>query len=193
MPRHSIFFQGDPSNQVFLLVLGSVKSTQITASGSEVILRLSGPGELIGATASGFKGFHRSTVQAMRLSKAIIWDSAIFAALMRRFPVLQHNLIQIVEKQLMDLEERFHEISTANVGGRLSREISRLMTRVGEPANGGVKINLSREELAQMTGTTLFTVSRLLSQWKTKGIVSTGRQFLTVHNTQKLANLYAGE
>ena len=191
--QQSIFFQGDAANQIFLLISGCVKLTQMTANGAEVILRLSGPSELIGDTGFGFKGPHRSTAQAMRLSRAVMWDSVTFAALVRKCPILQQNLIRIIEKNLMELEERFQEISTANVGGRLSREISRLATRVGEPANGGVKLNLSREELAQMTGTTLFTVSRMLSQWKNKGILSTGRQCLTVHNSKELANLFASD
>jgi len=189
--QQPIFIQGDPANHVLLLVSGSVKSTQITSTGSEVILRLNGPGELIGAAGFGFKSSNRCAVQAMLFSKAIIWDSAVFAALARRFPVLQQNVICIMAKQLMELEERYRELSTVNVARRLSCEIARLAIRVGEPENGGIKINLSQEELAQMTGTTLFTVSRLLSQWKDKGIVSTGRQFLLVHNSQELAKLFA--
>ena len=192
-PEQAIYYQGDPCRQVFLLLMGSAKSTQITANGGEVILRLSGPGELLGEAAVGFTGERRSTAQAMQPTRAIRWDSTVFAALVRRSPILQQNLLNIIEKHLVEMEERFKEISTSHVGGRLSREISRLVTRVGEPANGGVRLTLSQEELAQMTGTTLFTVSRLLSQWKNQGIVSTGRQSLMVHNAKKLASLFAAD
>jgi CRP-like cAMP-binding protein len=58
---------------------------------------------------------------------------------------------------------------------------------------GGIEIRLSREELAQLTGTTLFTVSRLLSEWNERGIVSTRREGVSVHNFQALAELAESE
>jgi len=72
---------------------------------------------------------------------------------------------------------------------RLSREISRLANRIGEDVKGSIKINLAREELAQLTGTTIFTVSRLLTQWKKQGIVSPGREIIMVRDPAALAEL----
>jgi CRP-like cAMP-binding protein len=87
------------------------------------------------------------------------------------------------------LEQRFREISTERVASRLSREIVRLLAQVGRVVNGTVEIALSREELAQLTGTTLFTVSRLLSDWDERGIVSTRREAVSVNDLHALQQL----
>jgi len=64
-----------------------------------------------------------------------------------------------------------------------------LLNQVGRRVNGAVQINLSREELAQLIGTTLFTVSRLLSDWDEQGIVSAGRESVIVKNLEALVEL----
>ncbi len=187
--RQTIFSQGDPVEQVILLASGSVKTTQSGQNGTDVILRLSGPGDLIGVPGLGRRCHHRSTARALTSSRALVWNAAVFEALSARFPALRHNQTRILDDHLRELEERFCEISTENVASRLGHEIARLATRVGERVNGAVKISLSCEELAQLTGTTLFTVSRHLSQWKEEGLVSTGRRVVMVHDAQALAEL----
>ena len=191
--RQTIFFQGEPIKQVILLTLGCVKTTQLGMNGTEVIIRLSGSGDLIGATGLVSKGRHRSTARALAPSKALVWDAVVFECLLRRFPILRHNVAGIVDEHLRELEERYLEMSTENVANRVGHEIARLVNRVGERVNGAVKLSLSCEELAQLTGTTLFTVSRALSLWREQGIVSTGRRALIVHDPQALAELSAGE
>jgi CRP-like cAMP-binding protein len=105
------------------------------------------------------------------------------------FPILRQNAARLLGDHLREQEERFHEISTENVLWRQGHEIVRLANRVGERVNGAVKIRLSSEELAQLIGTTLFTVSRHHSQRKEQGIVSTRRREVMVHDPQALAEL----
>lgn len=182
-----IFMQDDPVRQVILLISGSAKTTQSGRDGTEVIVRLSGPGDLIEDAGLGSARLHRSTAWTLGTSTALVWYTAAFDSLLRRFPILRHNVARMLGDQLMELEERFREISTERVSMRLSHELVRLTNRVGERMNGAVKINLSLEELAQLTGTTLFTVSRHLARWKVEGLVSTGRRAVMVHNPQALA------
>jgi CRP-like cAMP-binding protein len=87
------------------------------------------------------------------------------------------------------MDTRFREISTEKVAARLSSQILRLLKQVGKRINGYVEISLSREELAQLTGTTLFTVSRLLCQWELQGKVSARRETVIVHNVQALVEI----
>lgn len=185
----TIFFQGDPEEQEILLTSGTVKVTHMGEDGTEVILRLSGPGDLIGATGLGSTRLHRSTAKALGSSRALVWSATFFEALLERFPILRHNVARILGEHFRELEERFFEISTENVTNRVGHEIARLVNRVGERVNGAVKISLSRKELAQLTGTTLFTVSRALSQWKEQGIVSPGWRAVMVHDPHALAEL----
>jgi len=90
---------------------------------------------------------------------------------------------------LNQLEVRFREICTEKVAPRLSSQLVRLVSQVGRPFNGYVEIGLSQRDLAQLTGTTLFTVSRLLGQWEDLGIVRPQRQGVLVLNVPALEDL----
>jgi CRP/FNR family transcriptional regulator, nitrogen oxide reductase regulator len=187
--RETIHLAGDPVRQIVLLTSGCVKIVQVGLNGSEVILRLNGPGEVFGMVGSNTQSRHCSTAQALTASTALVWGIGAFDSLAERFPVLRRNTAHILCKRLEDLEERFREISTEKVATRLSHEIVRLLNQVGRRVNGAIQINLSREELAQLIGTTLFTVSRLLSDWDEQGVISARRESVTVKNLQALVEL----
>jgi len=187
--RETIFSQGDPLRQVFLLTSGCLKITQLGQNGAEVILRLNGPGEVFGASGWSTRGVHGSSARTLQSSTALVWDAGVFEALAENFPILRRNVARILHQRLQELEERFREISTEKVASRLGHEIARLLQQIGQHINGAVQLNLSREELAQWTGTTMFTVCRLLSKWEREGIVSTGREAVQVHNLQALVEL----
>jgi CRP-like cAMP-binding protein len=122
----------------------------------------------------------------------MVWDAAVFGSFAQRSTSLQRNITYILCEQLYDLEERYREISSEKVSVRLSHQLVRLLKQIGRRVEGGVEIRLSREELAQLTGTTLFTVSRLLSGWNQLGFVSTRREAVSVLNLQALVNLSEG-
>lgn len=187
--RQTIFFEGSRIRQIVLLISGCVKLSQFGQSGTEVILRLGGPGEIIGALGLSTPSDHCSTAQTLELCTALVWEAAIFDVISGRFPLLRRNVARILEDRLQNMEKRFREISTEKVAARLSSELVRLVHQIGQRVNGYVEISLSREELAQLTGTTLFTVSRLLCQWEVLGIVSARRGGLLVLNLPALAAL----
>lgn len=191
--RETIFFEGDPVRQVVLLLSGCVKITQLGFAGAEVILRVSGVGDIVSDICQpGANCSHGSTAQAIRPSTALVWQAATFDKLLGRFPALQRNTCHALEERLQELEQRFREVSTEMVGSRLSSELIRLSNRLG-CASGDAEISLSRSELAQLTGTTEFTVSRLLNRWQTLGIVSCRREAVQVHDFAALAQLSESE
>ena len=187
--RQTIFVEGDPVRHIVLLLSGCVKTMQFGQNGSEVILRLSGAGELVGTIETCTPGQHCSMARALSACTALVWDVRDFEAAAERFPLLRRNTLQILSKRLHDMEERYREISTEKVAGRLSRQLLRLLDQVGTEIDGVKLVCLSREELAQLTGTTLFTVSRLLSDWDERGIVSTRREAVSVNDLAALREL----
>lgn len=187
--RQTIFFEGDPVRHVVLLVSGCVKVTQLGANGNEVILRLNGAGDVLGGVGRCVGCEHCSTARTVQPAQALVWDTAQFEAVSERYPMLRRNIAHVLERRLNELEVRFREISTEKVGPRLSSQLVRLLTQVGKQADGHVEIALSRRELAQLTGTTLFTVSRLLCQWETQGIVSARREAVLVRDVSALQEL----
>ena len=187
--RQTIFLEGDPVRRVVLLVSGSAKIVQLGQSGAEVILGVRGPGEVVGTLGLRPQDPHSSTALTLAPSTALVWDAAAFEALSQRSVHLRRNITHILCKHLHELEERYREISTEKVSVRLSHQLVRLLNQLGRRVNGRLEIRLSREELAQLTGTTLFTVSRLLSDWNQRGIVSTRRQSVSVDDFQALTEL----
>lgn len=184
--RQTIFLEGAPCKQVILVLSGCVKTTQLGPTGCEVILRLSGPGELVGALESYLGSNNLVTAKTTQPTTALVWDTATFEHVSDRFPALRRNTSRMLGIRLQELEERFREISTQKVAPRLSQQLIRLSNQMRQHTKGTLEISLSREELAQLTGTTLFTVSRLLSHWERQGIVSTRREAVVVRNLQAL-------
>ena len=187
----TIFAEGDPVRLIWLLVAGCAKITQLGLNGNEVILRMNGSGEIVGAfgLCSQAKCEYCSAAQTTQPSTTLVWEAANFEAILRRFLVFHRNVSHALQERLQELEQRFREVSTEKVGSRVSSELIRLSKRLGRPIDGQREVNLSRAELAQLTGTTLFTVSRLLCQWQSLGIVSARREVVRVRDVEALAEL----
>ena len=131
--------------------------------------------------------------RSINAATALVWEASVFEALADRFPLLRRNATRILCQRLHEMEQRYLEISTEKVAVRLSHELVRLHMQMGRSVNGWKEIGLSREELAQMTGTTLFTISRLLSEWDHLGIVSTRREAVSILKLQALQDLATDE
>lgn len=184
-----IWVERDPVRQVLLLSSGLVKVTKLGMNGVEVIVRLGVPGDVLGLVDHLSSGRHCTTMQAFRSCRALAWETAFFQSLVARFPVLHRNLLRVLGRDLLELQDRFREMATERVGCRVARQLIRLLDSIGRSVNGATEVRLSREELAQMTGTTLFSVSRLLSAWEALGIVSSGREAVTVCDIRLLREI----
>ena len=186
--RVTMFLEGDPIRQVILLTSGNAKVMRLGENGTEVILRLAGPGELVEMTGFPDQCRHCSMAQTLSASTALVWEASAFQALAERFAALGRNIVEVAAQRLQELEERYREISTEKVATRVSHQLLRLFKQLGRRVNGNgtLEINLSREELAQMTGTSLFTVSRLLSEWSDRGVLTAGRECVSVQHIQAL-------
>jgi len=191
--RDTLYLEGDLVRTVILLTTGAVKCVQFGREGTEVILRLNGPGELVGMMASCPRARHGSRAQALSNSTALVWDAAVFDGFAQRFPALRGNAARLLCRQMEELEERFRLVSTGRVSARLSHQLIRLLDQIGRDVDGCLEISLSREELAQTIGTTLFTVSRLLSDWDQRGIVSARREAVSILNLPALVELSESE
>lgn len=187
-----LYVEGDPVQQILLLTSGLVKITKFGMAGMEVILRLGVPGDVLGALGLFVTGKQSTTVQAFRSCQVLIWDAQTFKSLVERYPVLHVNMIQVLSEYLGELEDRFREVATERVGARVALQLVRLQKQIGQSVDGVVEIGISREQLAQMTGTTLFTVSRLLSSWEAMGIVKPLREAVVIRDLESLRAMSEG-
>ncbi len=185
----TLFREGEPVRHVSLLCSGRMKVTQLGPGGHQVILRLKVPGDIVSELGLPLDSVHSSSAEALEPSQILLWSLATFHDLSDRFPLLHRNIARLLAGRLQQLEERFRELATEQVAPRLARTLVRLLQHVGRPTEGAVRVDLSRDELAQMTGTTLFTVSRLLSQWEECDIVHATRGAVVVQDVRRLAEL----
>jgi hybrid cluster-associated redox disulfide protein len=166
--KEAFFVQGDSPCALHLLLQGQVALLQAGPDGHEVILRLVGPGQVFAEIAALQDSSYPATARAVRPSVALVWDRRAVEAILEQHPRVARNAIAILLGRLREVEDRLREVSTERVARRLARTLLRLVQHAGRRTARGVVIDmpLTRESLAQLTGTTLFTVSRLLSGWE---------------------------
>lgn len=188
----TFFREGEPARIFFVLARGRVKFTHTSAEGHEIILRVTGPGEPFGGIAAFAEGgTYPVTARAAEASEAHAWDGARITALMRRYPDIGINAARLVAERLHALQRQHHELMTERVERRIARALLRLAQHSGHRVEAGVEIDfpLSRQDLAEMTGTTLFTVSRTLSAWQDAGVISTAHRRIIVRQPHTLVQV----
>jgi len=135
-----LYLEGDSAHQVFLLTSGSVNITKHGQSGREVLLRLGVPGDVLGVLGVFSTGRQCTSAQACRLSRTLVWDAAVFKAMLERFPGLHHNLVGILGEYLLELEERFGDVAAGRVSLLTARQSGIILKQIGQPVSGGVRM-----------------------------------------------------
>ena len=125
---------------------------------------------------------------------ALVWPAAIWPRLVEKYPALATNALQTVGSRLQDTHTRVVEMSTEQVERRVAHALLRLAQQAGRAVEAGVEIGfpISRQDVAEMTGTTLHTVSRILSAWEEQGLVEGGRQRIVIRDPHRLFTLAEG-
>ena len=128
------------------------------------------------------------TAEALGGCVALAWKGELFKELARHDPGLGMKMTELMYGHLEEMQDRFRELATERVERRVARALLRLGAQgEHEKADGPpFDIALSRQEIAEMTGTTLFTVSRLLSEWERQGVVVGGREHIVILSTELL-------
>lgn len=184
-----LFMQGQPMRNLVLLQSGSVKLTQLSSGGEEVILWMRGKGDAVGLNTDAPSCSHTCSARALETCNALTWEYSRLQNFLIDNPQIRKNINQILSSRLQELEERFREVATEKVAKRLALTLLRLVKRVGKAHHAGVQISLSREELAQMTGTTLFTISRILSKWSDEGFILPRCEAVVVRDASRLGQV----
>lgn len=184
-----VFFrEGDPAESFFVLETGSVKLTQLTPEGHQIVMRLLGPGAAFGGVAAFGGATYPVTAEAITDSSAFEWPGDVMAALLERHPRMALNALRFVAGRLHELQVQYRQLATERVERRIARALLRLVQQAGRRVESGVLIDLplSREDVAQMTGTTLYTVSRTISRLESEGVLEAGRQRMVIRNPHRL-------
>ena len=179
----TIFSEGDPSDFLLTVLVGRVKIVKLQPSGKEVILEIFGPGDPVG-TVVAYEGrpFPASAV-ALESTSCLLVRRGPFFGLLEKHPSLVRGLLSAFTRRIVELAQRIPEVAGARVETRFAHLFLKLADRVGQARGTGVFIPmaLSRQELADLTGTTIETCIRLMSRWGKEGVIDTDKEgFLLV-------------
>ena len=186
------FMQGDPASHAYVLLSGRVKMIQITPNGQQITLRIMTPGQTYGGIAllnpeSGYP----ATAQAVENSTAMAWSTAQLRELVVREPSISLNTMQLMHGYITELQERQQALVSERVEQRIARVLLKLAAQSGKKVEEGVLIDmpLTRQDVAEMSGTTLFTVSRTLNEWERSGLLKIGREKVIIREPHGLVRL----
>lgn len=177
-----IFGQGDARVRAHALLEGNVRIAQSGSDGGHIVLRFIGPGEIFGVAAAFSDRRYPADADAMAASVEVSWSEADFVKLMNRHPLVALNAVKIVGGRLNELQDRLREVSTQSVERRIAHTILRLVRQFGRemPHGRSIALPLRRKDIADIAGTTLYSVSRSLTDWERRGLLFTRDQTLTV-------------
>lgn len=187
----TIFGEGDPSDAFYTLVEGRVKVFKTTSAGKDVILELFGPEDPLGAVAVYEERPYPASAVALERTECIVVARAHFFALLEAHPSLVRGLLLAMTWRLVELTNRLAELTGGKLEPRFARLFLKLADDLGEEGEGGVRIplSLSRQELADLLGTTVETAIRIMSRWGKEGVVRTEKKGFTLLDREALEAL----
>lgn len=190
----AVFEQADPAETIFVMVSGHARVAKVGGDGQETVMGFIGPWEMMGCVAvcggTGYPG----TATAIEDCRLLAWSRAAIDRLMDDHPRIAKNAIATIAERLQRMQTRLHEVSNERVERRVAHALRRLAESMGRETAAGREFAfpISRQDLAEMTGTTLHTVSRILAAWHQQGIVESGRQRIVVRDLEALARIGGG-
>lgn len=191
----NVFEQDGEAHSFFVLLHGHLRVYRLTPDGQQVVVRYVSPGEVFGVAMAIGRNRYPGTAAAVVDSIALAWASAAWPRMVAKHPALAANTMQMIGNRLQEQNTRVVEMSTEQVERRIAHTLLRLAGQAGRKVEAGVQIDfpISRQDVAEMTGATLHTVSRILSAWEDKGLVEGGRQRITLRDPHRLMLLAEGD
>jgi CRP/FNR family transcriptional regulator len=187
----TIFSEGDPSDFLFTIDHGRVKVAKMLPGGKEVILEILGAGDPLGAVAAYESRPYPASAVALEDSTLLVVKRGAFFALLENSPSLVRGLLNGLSFRLLELTRRIAEVTGSRVETRFASVFLMLSAKLGRPEARGlfIPLALSRQDLADFTGTTLETAIRIMSRWGKEGLVLTEKEGFLIANPAALERL----
>jgi CRP/FNR family transcriptional regulator len=186
-PGEAIFREGDPGDTFLTIVEGRVKVFKATPAGKEIILEIFGAGDPLGTVAVFENARLPASALALEATQCLAIAQRDFFQLLEQHPALVRGLLSGLTLRLAELTRRLAEM-TGRVETRFSRLFLKLADQIGKSERGGtfVAMPLTRQELADLTGTTIETAIRIMSRWQKDDIVHTEKDGFVILNRAEL-------
>ena len=187
-----LFKRGDPARTIFVIVDGYARISSISPDGHEVVAAFAGPRDVIGHRAAmSAAGGYLVTAVAISPMELKSWTRSEALRLRARFPAVHAFLDAQAIRNAEIVLDRLHTLSEGNAPQRLAKAIVELSKRHGRHDVDGIAlpVPLTRQDLASLTGTTIYTASRIVSDWVDADILESHRARLKVKHLSRLVKL----
>jgi CRP-like cAMP-binding protein len=187
-----IFRQGETAATFFLVLSGRLRLVQHTAEGKDVTMATFTPGDLIGLVVAVLGELYPGSAEVVETAELLAIPGGLMWDLMNKDAALAVRVLRLVAKRLHEAHDRIRELSTERVQQRIARCLMRLVQKVGIKEGSQtirLDIRLSRQDIAQMTGTTLETVSRVVTAWERANIIDAGREYIAILDPHALVKI----
>jgi CRP-like cAMP-binding protein len=189
----TIFEQDSPSDAFYAITAGRVKIFKMMPNGKDVILEVFGAGDPLGAVAAYMDRPFPAGAVALEDTTCVIIPRPAFFQLLETHPSLVRGLLLGLTTRLVELTNRLAELTGGRIEPRFARLFLKLQSEMGRADRGGtfVPLTLSRQELADMTGTTIETCIRIMSRWNKDDVVRTEKDGFVVLDSAELERIAA--
>jgi CRP/FNR family transcriptional regulator len=189
-----VFHEGDDSTYFIVVVSGRVKVYKQTPSGHDLILEMFGAGGPLGAVAAYESRPYPASASALEPTMCLLIPRQSFFELLERHPTLVRGLLGSLSLRLVELTTRLAELTGGRIESRFARLFLKLADQLGRSDRGGVFVPLvlSRQELADLTATTIETSIRIMSRWNKDDVLRTEKDGFVILDRTSLEELALG-
>jgi len=172
-----------------------LKIAQLSQEGQQIIAHWVVPGQLFGLAVAMGRSDYPGTAVAAADSAVLEWPVGAWGQMTAASPAFAAAALRTVGGHLQDAFARLREVSAARVEQRVARALLRLVRQSGRRTEQGVQIEfpITRRDIAEMTSTTLYTVSRTLSAWEQAGVLTGGRRRIVILDPHALVRIADGK
>lgn len=190
-----IFREGYEADRFYLLLDGHLRVVRTTEDGEQIIALHIPPGQLFGIAPALQRDTYPATAFTASESLALSWPVRLWEPFVQAYPGFATETYKTLGLRLDEMQTRITELATQAVERRVAAALLRLVRQSGSEVDGGVEVAfpITRKHISEMTGTTLHTVSRLLSAWEKVGTVKSARKRIVVTNAHHLSTLSGTE
>jgi len=186
-----IFFEGDPFSWLGVVLEGRVKMIKHSENGKDVVLDLIAPGEMLGELAAFNGEPYPATAQAMEPTVVASIHRDDYLRLLKQYPALALRVIEELGRRLREAQEMIKSMAVERVERRIARILLKLAATTGSSSEEGIviELSLSRQDIAEMVGTTVETAIRTMSKFGKKGLVQTKRGRVIILDPHQLVRI----
>ena len=187
-PRQIVFYEGNQPYGLYCITTGKIKIYKMDAEGHQQIVRLAGPGDIIGYRCLLADEPYSATAETLEEATICFIDKKTFLHVLETHPATAFHLLSVLSQDLGKAENQMVSLTHKNIRERLAELFLVFEKKYGERRADGVRLNISltREELAELIGTTQESIIRLLAEFKQDRLITVEGRQITLLNTKNL-------